>query len=82
MEKEFGQTHTVTYGGATLGGVDLNTDPEEKLQVWKFTQKPTKIVVRPDSYKSVTKEDLEHPVEVHFTRQAFHRCQKLQRYKS
>ena len=48
MEKEFGQVQTKTYGGATLGGLDLNTDPEEILQVWKFTQKPAKIVVRPE----------------------------------
>lgn len=48
MEKEFGQVQTKTYSGPTLGNLDLNTDPEEKLQMWKFTQKPTKIVVRPE----------------------------------
>lgn len=47
MEKNFGQTQTKTFtpGGGTIYNLP---DPQTQCQVWNFTQKPSKMVVRPE----------------------------------
>lgn len=46
MERDTGAIQTRPYN--TNFAVDLNNDPQEMLQMWKFTQAPSKIVVRPE----------------------------------
>ena len=45
MEKNFAQVQTKTYTGPSIAA---DQNPEEQLQVWNYTQKPSRIVVRPE----------------------------------
>jgi len=48
MEKNFGQTQSKTYTPVTGGTIYNLLDPQNQCRVWNFTQKPSKMVVRPE----------------------------------
>ena len=48
MEKNFRQTQSKSFAPATGGTIYTLADPQAQCQVWNFTQKPSKMVVRPE----------------------------------
>ena len=74
LEKNFSQTQQTTFD--TTKTVYNVASPQTELQVWNFTQKPSKMVVRPEVLQ---KETAAVEVEIHRSTRTFHGINKLHR---